>query len=326
MAIVVDKLEALPPKGDDFCLDVRKDVVNIVNLKNVLSRLRILPNSTGSTARCAAVQFKDSKQQVALKMFKQCDEETGHRFMEEARIAVKVSDHPNVITTSLPLYRSEKEGFIMVIELANGGDLWDYVFQSKPKPEYELRGLSRQMVDGLSHVHGCGYAHMDVKLENFVVFVNADNSKTLKLIDFGLAYGLGRWQDRVEMDCSGAAYYAPERFPLQPPLYSPQEAYFCVQTSFDVWGLGICLVVMFTLQYPWDRADITKDIRYAKFQEWASHFRYGDASRESAPEIFQCFSDAWLDIFVSIFDEIEETRLTMAQLRSAIDRPDSIYD
>ena len=70
----------------------------------------------------------------------------------------------------------------LVMELAEGGDVFDCVLNGGPLPESRAKALFRQMVEAIRYCHGCGVAHRDLKCENALL-----QGFNLKLTDFGFA-------------------------------------------------------------------------------------------------------------------------------------------
>jgi serine/threonine protein kinase len=77
-----------------------------------------------------------------------------------------------------------KEVLYVVLELASGGDFFDYVITSGERlPEDIARYYFKQLIEALSFLHKNDVIHRDLKLENLLL----DNSYTLKIADFGLS-------------------------------------------------------------------------------------------------------------------------------------------
>lgn len=96
-----------------------------------------------------------------------------------------------------------------------------------------------QIVSALQHVHSCGVAHNDVKLENVLI----DDQGCVTLIDFGLSEQMERGLQFIARRGT-EQYLAPETF-LR-PTYDPYPA--------DLWSLGVIAVALCTLTFPFNAA------------------------------------------------------------------------
>jgi len=77
---------------------------------------------------------------------------------------------------------SRKVAYI-VFELAERGQLFDYILQSGEFSEPVARYYFKQLLEGLEYTHNSGISHRDLKLENLLV----DSNYNLKIADFGLS-------------------------------------------------------------------------------------------------------------------------------------------
>jgi serine/threonine protein kinase len=77
----------------------------------------------------------------------------------------------------------------LVMELVDGGNLFDYVRQGKLSSGI-ARFIFKQVLTGVGSIHCKGFAHRDVKLENILIDGQLDlknSSQWVKLTDFGFA-------------------------------------------------------------------------------------------------------------------------------------------
>jgi 5'-AMP-activated protein kinase catalytic alpha subunit len=117
----------------------------------------------------------------------------------------------------------------MVMEHAPMGSLLDYVRGKRRLEESQAATFFVQIAAGLQYCHQHEVVHRDVKLENILM----DSSKSMKLIDFGLAafFTPGK---ALKVHCGSPSYAAPEIVSKKdyegPPV--------------DVWSLGIVLFAM----------------------------------------------------------------------------------
>lgn len=140
------------------------------------------------------------------------------------------------------MLESAEAKICLVMELAEDGDIFDYVLREGPLPEPRARTLFCQLVEVIQYCHNCGVAHRDLKCENALL-----QGHTLKLTDFGFAKLLPR--DGRELSwtfCGSTAYAAPEV--LQGV---PHDSRKC-----DVWSMGVILYVLLCARLPFDDTDI----------------------------------------------------------------------
>lgn len=132
----------------------------------------------------------------------------------------------------------------LVMELAEGGDVFDCVLNGGPLPESQAKALFRQMVEAIRYCHGCGVAHRDLKCENALL-----QGFNLKLTDFGFAKVLPKSRRELSQTfCGSTAYAAPEV--LQGIPHDSKKG--------DVWSMGVVLYVMLCASLPFDDTDIPK--------------------------------------------------------------------
>lgn len=70
-----------------------------------------------------------------------------------------------------------------MLELAAGGELFDFIAMSGAFDEPTARYYFRQFMEGLAFCHEKGIAHRDLKPENLLL----DSQFVLKIADFGFA-------------------------------------------------------------------------------------------------------------------------------------------
>ena len=96
----------------------------------------------------------------------------------------------------------------MVMELASGGELRDYVEQSGRIDEYEARQIIEQVVLAIDRCHTVGIVHRDMKLEN-VLFKDSSRMQ-VKVIDFGISGS----SDKADRSNAGTIRYMPPEMHL----------------------------------------------------------------------------------------------------------------
>merc|ERR1711998_231978 len=98
-------------------------------------------------------------------------------------------------------------------------DLLEFTMHHDSVPEDIVLDLQCQLLFGLSHIHHCGWAHRDIKLENCLIFQERNAAQRLAITDFDFATPLlaeGTAEDGAEDDglartpCGTSGYAAPE--------------------------------------------------------------------------------------------------------------------
>ena len=125
---------------------------------------------------------------------------------------MKMISHPHIVGVKEVFATSSK--ILMVLELVNGGELFDKIDRQGRLSEEQARYYLRQLCDGLSHCHARGICHRDLKPEN----LGLTTEGRLKLFDFGLCRCVQKRQsdnDAYEMtgNTGSLRYMAPEGTP-----------------------------------------------------------------------------------------------------------------
>ena len=102
--------------------------------------------------------------------------------------------------------------YYIVLELCEGGELFDRIIDEQHFHEKAVVTLVKQMLGGLNYLHNEGVAHRDLKPENFLIANKSSESLCnlhLKLIDFGMARRFGHHELMDTWVCT-PYYVAPE--------------------------------------------------------------------------------------------------------------------
>mgnify|MGYP000197250658 FL=1 len=167
-------------------------------------------------------------------------------------------DHANVVKLKHfgdEDYLNEEKGtskrvFFIVIELAKGGELFDFLSISGKFSEPMARYYFLQLMDGLEFCHRNKICHRDLKPENLLL----DADYKLKIADFGFARDVaGSLGDGLlSTRCGTLPYMAPEIHLAK--KYSGQ--------SVDLFAAAIILFVMVAQHQPFSQA--TEDDAFYK--------------------------------------------------------------
>jgi serine/threonine protein kinase len=101
----------------------------------------------------------------------------------------KISTHSNVIKldTVLELIQESKCTIFLVMELANGGELFDRIKIDCGTREETANFFFQQLLEGVNHCHNQGVCHRDLKPENLLLQDSIDKGTILKIADFGFS-------------------------------------------------------------------------------------------------------------------------------------------
>jgi len=93
------------------------------------------------------------------------------KIFQEIQNMKKVSNHENVIRLEqvLEFTQDSKSTIFLVMELANGGELFDRIKVDYGTTEETARLYFRQLLKGVRHCHEMGVCHRDLKPENLLL-------------------------------------------------------------------------------------------------------------------------------------------------------------
>lgn len=160
--------------------------------------------------------------------------------------------HPGIIRT-LGFDLPQK---CLYVEYCQGMDMLEYLNELKGADTKHCLAYVSQLLDAVEYLHNKGIAHLDIKLENIMLDVQAQN---IKLIDFGQSkvFRKGDKNKLFRGLCGTWAYMPPE---VVRGLYDCEKV--------DVWCCGL---VLFSCVYdfsPWDEAVESRDRRFAMFRAY----------------------------------------------------------
>lgn len=184
---------------------------------------------------------------------------------------LKEINHENIVRY---LGSSTDESYLNIfLEYVPGGSVQSMLSSYGPFEEPLIRNFIRQVLIGLSYLHGEDIIHRDIKGANILI----DIKGTVKISDFGISKKV----DNVDIDDDGQKK-GERRASLQGSVYwmAPEVV---KQTAYtkkaDIWSVGCLIVEMFTGKHP-----------FPDFSQMQAIFKIGTHITPQIPE--WCTSEA----------------------------------
>ena len=181
-------------------------------------------------------------ERVAVKVIDKTklDAATRVQMMQEVRL-MKLVHHPHVVRLYEVIDTQTK--LYLVLELADGGDMYDYIMRHEGVglDESAARKYFRQIVQAIQYCHELHVVHRDLKPENVVFFQKLG---LVKLTDFGFSNNFDPGE-QLQTSCGSLAYSAPEIL-----LGDSYDA-----PAVDIWSLGVILYMLVCGAAPFQEAN-----------------------------------------------------------------------
>ena len=212
----------------------------MLELGTMLSGRYEVLKRVGSGGMADVYMAKDHKlnRNVAVKVLKSEyveDEKFLKKFETEAQAVARLS-HPNIVN----IYDVGMEDGInyIVMELAEGITLKEYIRKKGYLSPKEMVEISTQIASAISHAHKNHIIHRDIKPQNILV----SDTGIIKVTDFGIAKATSSNTVTSTATAMGSVHYI-----------SPEQAKgrFCDEKS-DIYSLGITMYEMVTGHVPFD--------------------------------------------------------------------------
>merc|ERR1712117_212561 len=182
--------------------DLRRVAIKIINKKN-----------------CSTISSRTSNQES---------------IMNEVRI-LRETSHPNII--HLEDVIDTKDYLYIVLELAEGGELFKKIIEKTKFNETEAKSHFYQMASAIQYLHSRNIAHRDLKPENILLCSTDDKNPVIKVTDMGLSklVDLG---SILKTFCGTPQYIAPEVVQGAGKMDSGYSL------KVDCWSLGVILYIL----------------------------------------------------------------------------------
>lgn len=192
--------------------------------------------------------------------------------MEKEINIMKIVNHPNIIAlkyVEMDMDWTSHDGSLrkvalMVLEVADNGELFDYLMYGGCFSDAIARAYMKQLMSALSACHSNLIYHRDIKPENILL----DRNFQLKLADFGLSTISESEDSLLQTDCGTKSYMSPEVAGSQ--QYRGEDA--------DIWSAAVVMFIMLCGNPPFQIAakqdwwfNAISLNRHDRF--WAAHLR-----------------------------------------------------
>ncbi|XP_014681370.1 PREDICTED: misshapen-like kinase 1 [Priapulus caudatus] len=222
---------------DDIDLNSLRDPAGIFDLIEVVGN--------GTYGQVYKGRHTKTGQLAAIKVMNVTEDEE-EEIKLEINVLKKFSHHRNIATYYGAFIKKGPPGkddqLWLVMEYCGAGSVTDLVKASKGSAFKEewIAYMCREILRGLSHLHGSKVIHRDIKGQNVLLTDNAE----VKLVDFGVSAQLDRTIGRRNTFIGTPYWMAPEVIACDE---NPDATY---DNRSDLWSLGITSLEMAESQPP----------------------------------------------------------------------------
>lgn len=238
------------------------------------------------------------------------------KFISEVQILSQM-DHPNIMKI-YELFETPAKYFI-VSEVLSGGELFDYIIQSRQLTEPLAAKIMFQLYSAVGYCHERQIVHRDLKPENLLLEAPpAKGDIVIKVIDFGTSC-LFSGSERLSQKLGTAYYIAPEVLRMN------------YTEKCDIWSCGVILYILLSGSPPFagnTDEEIMRKVKIGKFDFPRSQWRgiSEDAKNfiksqlvmdyTARPTAQQCLNHPWVQQYrtrPSLAAEVIKTSLSNLQ-------------
>ena len=161
----------------------------------------------GSFATVWEAKKKESGERLAVKIIKR----EGLKASEDEAVMNEVAvvrslKHDNIV--NFVDFYEEPDYFFLVMELMEGGDVFDRIVEKTQYTEKDARDLIRILLKAVEYMHSMNVAHRDLKPQNLLLTSKNDDAD-IKVGDFGFARRVHTPQS-LTTRCGTPTYVSPE--------------------------------------------------------------------------------------------------------------------
>lgn len=216
---------------------------------------------------------------------------------EEVSI-LQATAHPNIVKCYD--FFEEKDAYYVIMELVEGGELFDRIVEKSWYNEKDARDLTYLLLSAIKHLHDRDIVHRDLKPQN-ILLLNHDDDIHIKLCDFGFATTVAGTEQTLTTICGSPSYIAPE--------IVSNQAY---GKAVDMWSIGVITFILVGGYPPFrddDQKKLFRKIKKGKF--------------EFDPDYWEFVSDEAKDFITKLLVLDPEKRMTATE---ALAHPWAFHD
>uniref|UniRef100_A0A8D2ISW7 non-specific serine/threonine protein kinase n=1 Tax=Varanus komodoensis TaxID=61221 RepID=A0A8D2ISW7_VARKO len=181
--------------------------------------------------------------------------------------------HPNIMRL-YDIFASRAE-MVLVLELIQGGELFDFVAEKELLTEVEAVGFLQQILLGVAHMHSHRIAHFDLKPENIMLLQKDVPNPKIKIIDFGLAQKLEEGETFKSL-CGTPQYIAPEVI-----------NYEALSPATDMWSIGVITYILLSGMSPFQGETDTETLSNVVSGNYEFEEKYFGQTSDMAKDFIQ---------------------------------------
>jgi serine/threonine protein kinase len=141
------------------------------------------------------------------------------------------------------VFRTKKKRHVIVMDyIPKSMDLKTFMKKNKLTKK-QLDRIIQELIEGLKLLHRNGIVHMDIKLNNVLIYPTKDGMYSIKYIDYGLSCY------KKDFECF-TSYRGTKNY-MSPEMLSMDIFNFDEAKQSDIWSLGILIYRLINRKTPW---------------------------------------------------------------------------
>ncbi|KAI1279594.1 Serine/threonine-protein kinase 17A [Halotydeus destructor] len=196
--------------------------------------IELKPFARGKFAQVKRCKQRNSNQEYAAKCIRRRrrTNDVTHEILHEIRVLLLAAKCQRIIQLH-EVYETPTE-FILILEMAGGGELQRILDEEDFLPETSSASISKQLIEAVAFLHDHNIAHLDIKPQNILMCRPYPDFCDIKLCDFGISRVITKGTDLREI-VGTPDYVAPEILHYEP-----------ISLKTDMWSIGVVVYVLLT--------------------------------------------------------------------------------